>query len=152
MIAAALKDLGGYRGLNPNLDTAIAWLEAGGWEALPLGRKDIDGEKVYALVQSYKTKQSEAARYESHRSYLDIQMLISGREIIEVTDREKLKVSEPYKPDIEFYETPEPNPCFSMTIVPGEALVLFPEDAHRPCLAADSAPAPVKKLVLKIAI
>jgi YhcH/YjgK/YiaL family protein len=152
MIAAALKDLGGYRGLNPNLDTAIAWLEAGGWEALPLGKADVDGEKVYALVQSYETKRSEAARYESHRQYLDIQVLVSGKELIEVTDRDGLKASEPYKPDIEFYETPEPNPCFSMALAPGEALVLFPEDAHRPCLAAGGGPESVKKLVLKIRI
>ena len=152
MITSPLAKLGRYRGLNANLDKALAWLEAGGWEELPVGRKDIDGEKVYVLIQSYETKQPEAARYESHRDYLDIQLLISGREIIEVRNREGLKVAVPYQPDIEFYETPEPNPCYSMSIGPGDALVFFPEDAHRPQLAPGGESSRVRKLVLKIAI
>ena len=138
--------------MSANLDTAITWLEAGGWDALPEGRKDIDGDKVYALIQSYDTKASKAVRYETHRAYLDIQLLVSGTEIIEVTDRARLQVSVPYVIDIEFYATPEPNPCFSMLLMPGDALILFPEDAHRPGLAIDGRPVPVRKIVLKIAI
>ena len=152
MIATPLANLGRYKGLNANLDKALAWLEAGGWDNLPVGRKDLDGDSLYALTQSYETKLPEAARYESHRDYLDIQILIEGREIIEVTDRDSLKVSVPYAPDIEFYATPKPNPCHSMVLVPGDALVFFPEDAHRPQLAVDGLPSAVRKLVLKIAI
>jgi biofilm protein TabA len=152
MIASSLADLYRYKGLNANLDKALAWLASGGWEDLPVGRKDIEGDRLYVLIQAYETKMPDAARYESHRDYLDIQLLIAGREIIEVVNRDSLKVAVPYKPDIEFYETPEPNPCYSMSIGPGDALIFFPEDAHRPCLTSGALPTPVRKLVLKIRI
>ncbi|MCX7026527.1 MAG: YhcH/YjgK/YiaL family protein [Spirochaetes bacterium] len=152
MIATTLENLGRYKGLGANLDKAIAWLEAKGWENLPVGRKDIDGEKVYALIQSYDTKNSVKAGYETHRAYLDIQFLVSGKEIIEVRDAKGLKVSVPYTPDIEFYATPEHNPCFAMFMKPGNILILFPEDAHRPCIAVGGVSEPARKIVLKIAL
>ena len=44
----------------------------------------VDGENVYASVQTYVTK--DDAKYESHRRYIDIQYMIDGEEKIGVTD------------------------------------------------------------------
>lgn len=152
MIATSLTHIDRYRGLSASLDAAIDWLVSGAWKDLPVGRKDIDGDRLYALVQAYDSKLSAEARYEAHRAYLDIQVVLAGAEVIEVADVASLTVSTPYRPDVEHYATPEPNPCYSMRMGPGDALVLFPEDAHRPGLAIDGKSGPVKKLVLKIAI
>ncbi|HEY9055180.1 MAG TPA: YhcH/YjgK/YiaL family protein, partial [Rectinemataceae bacterium] len=124
----------------------------GAWKNLEAGKHEIDGTKVYALVSAYAAKSEDQARYETHKDYLDIQMLSSGAEIIEVRDARGLEVSVPYKPDIEFYATPHPNPCFSMRMEPGLALVLFPEDAHRPCLSAPGYSGEIKKVVVKVAL
>lgn len=152
MIATTLKDMGRYKGLGANLDTAIAWLEAGGWENLPEGKREIAGESVFALVQRYDSKVGAKCRFEAHRDYIDIQLLVSGAEIMETRAVEGLVVTEPYKPDIEFYGTPEGMTATSVLLIPGTAAILFPEDAHRPCMAIGGNPRPIHKIVIKVAL
>lgn len=151
MIATPIENLGRYKALGPNLATAISWLEAGGWESLPEGRHEIAGTEVYALVSRYASKAPQEARYETHRDYIDIQLLVSGRETVEARSAVGLSVSVPYKPDIEFYDFPEPGTCHEFLLAPGTALVFFPEDAHRPGLARDGVPEPIHKVVVKAA-
>ena len=151
MIASAIDKLDRYKGISANLDKGIDWLLSGAWKGLSPGKYEIDGARVYALVSAYAAKSEDQARYETHRDYLDIQLLSAGAEIIEVREARGLQVSVPYKPDIEFYTTPSPNPCFSMRMEPGLALVLFPEDAHRPCLAAPGWTGEIGKVVVKAA-
>lgn len=44
-----------------------------------MGRHEIDGDRVFALVQNYTTNPIEGALYEAHRRYSDIQFVFSGR-------------------------------------------------------------------------
>jgi biofilm protein TabA len=152
MISTQLKDIGRYKGLNPNLDTAIRWLETGNLLAFPEGRVEIDGDRVYALVQRYSTKTPDLCRFEAHRKYIDIQLLLSGEEIIQVRGIEGLEILEPYKPDIEFFKTPPAKTAHEMFVQAGTALILYPEDAHRPCIAADGVSKPAHKIVVKVAV
>ena len=46
------------------------------------GRHEIDGEEVYASVQRHFTKPVAERQYESHRKYIDIQYIHTGREIM----------------------------------------------------------------------
>jgi YhcH/YjgK/YiaL family protein len=150
MIATNVKHIGKYKGLSPLLDKAFDWVMAGGWEALPEGKHEIEGASLYAIVQRYDSKLAEKCRFETHRRYIDIQMLVSGTEIMEAADPSSLRVSEPYKPDAEFYSSPAAGPCCSFVCSKGDALVFFPEDAHRPCIAKDGRPEPIHKIVLKV--
>jgi YhcH/YjgK/YiaL family protein len=152
MIAAKLSDLGMYKAMGSNLAKAIEWLEKGGWETLADGKYEISGSQVFALVSHYDSKLPQAARFETHRNFIDIQLVVSGSEFLEVRDAEGLSVSEPYKPDIEFYATPEVRTCHEMLLEPGVALVLYPKDAHRPGIAIDGIPKPIHKLVVKVAV
>lgn len=157
MIATDVKHIVRYMGLGGNLDAAIDWIAAGGWEKLPEGKLEIAGDRVYAIVQRYNSKAIENCRFETHRNYIDIQMLVSGAELMEVRPAEGLKVTEPYKPDVEFYANPaSANPAaessHEILLTAGAAAILFPEDAHRPCIAVDGKPEAVHKIVLKVAI
>ncbi|MPL70774.1 Toxin-antitoxin biofilm protein TabA [bioreactor metagenome] len=150
MIATNVKRIGRYKGLSPLLDKAIDWILAGGWEALSEGKHEIDGTSLYAIVQRYDSKPIEKCRFETHRNYIDIQMIVSGTEIMEAAEAGSLAVSEPYKPDMEFYSSPAAGGCCSFVCSKGDALVFFPEDAHRPCVAKDGKPEPIHKIVLKV--
>ena len=46
MICDTLQHLGRYRGLHPNLDTAIDYLLTHDLAALQLGRTEVDGDKA----------------------------------------------------------------------------------------------------------
>ncbi len=152
MIATPLENLGRYKALGSAFAKAVEWIEAGGWETLPEGRHEIAGAEVYALVSRYDSKAPEEARYETHRDYIDIQIVVSGKEIVEARSAVGLAVSVPYKPDIEFYALPEPGTGHEFLLAPGTALVFFPEDAHRPGLAIRGVPEPIHKVVVKVAV
>ncbi len=150
MIATNVKHIGRYKGLSPLLDKAINWVLAGGWEALPEGKHEIEGTSLYAIVQRYDSKPVEKCRFEAHKKYIDIQMIVSGTEIMEGADPGSLTVSEPYKPDVEFYANPKAGSFCSFVCSSGDALIFFPEDAHRPCIAKDGKPEAIHKIVLKV--
>ena len=48
------------------------------------GRIEIDGERLYASVASYETGGRDERRFEAHRRYIDIQVLLAGEETIDV--------------------------------------------------------------------
>jgi YhcH/YjgK/YiaL family protein len=115
------------------------------------GRYPLDGEAMYAVVDSYETRTVESAHPEAHREYIDIQCVLAGHEQIAWWSTPGLQVQTPYDPakDIAFYDRPD-NAGTMIDMVPGRFAVFFPGDAHMPCLQAGTGPAPVKKVVIKI--
>jgi YhcH/YjgK/YiaL family protein len=152
MIVATIDDLKRYRGMSPRLDCAFDWIMDGSWKGLADGRHAIQGEEIYALVQRYETRELSAGKLEAHRKYIDIQMLAGGEELIHVTPAEGLEVIEAYKPDIEFFSMPAGGPVHVVHLKPGVVAVLFPEDAHMPCLRCGEAAAAATKVVVKVAV
>jgi len=150
MILTSLQHIGRYGAISGNLSAAAEWLRQNDYQTLPDGRYSIDGDKVYALVQQYQTKSPDVCFPEAHRVYIDIQLLVSGKEIVEVCGAEGLAIKEPYKPDIEFFQSAAE--AQKILLKPGFALILFPEDVHRPCLSESGTPEPVKKIVIKVAL
>ncbi len=116
------------------------------------GKVLMQGDRLYAGVDCYNTKARDAAKLETHRKYVDIQVLLSGSECLEIFPKNGLKVSQPYNPekDAEFYQVPADAPV-RITLSPGEFLVFFPEDAHMPGLMSGNVSQPVKKVVIKVA-
>ena len=150
MIVTSVSSLNRYHGLSKNLDIAIDWLLRGGWEGHADGRLDIDGDNVYALFQRYESKKPENARFETHREYIDIQLLLEGEEHVYVRDPRDLPIAVPYTYDIEFQEVPADPEAHVCLLRPGTALILFPEDAHRPGVCIDGKRIHCHKVVLKI--
>ncbi len=114
-------------------------------------RYHLQDDAIFAMVESYETKQPDLARPESHRTYVDIQMLLSGTERIDWWPTRGLTVNQPFAPDgnIAFYDQPD-SPSIPLILIPGRFAVFFPEDAHMPGLQTTGTPSPVKKVVVKI--
>ncbi len=133
------------------LTKAIEFLRLRGINELPDGRIEIDGDRVFAIVQRYETVKASEPKFEYHRKYIDVQYLVSGEEIIGWTPSDRLTVTEPYsaEKDIAFGTTARKwTPVY---IQAGWAAVFWPEDGHAPRLAAGS-PSPVMKIVVKVAV
>jgi len=115
------------------------------------GKVILDGDDLFAGIDCYVTKARADAKLETHQRYVDIQVLLSGTECLEIFPQANLTVSEPYdaERDVEFYEVPETAPI-RVTLKPGQFIVFFPEDAHMPCLNADDTLKPVQKVVIKL--
>ncbi len=117
-------------------------------DALPLGRNEI-GEGAFANVQEYETKLQ--SKFELHRRYIDVQLLSRGEELVFVTPKEEAR-----EPQAEFDEANDFILYASATtmkkvkVSPEDYLILYPSDAHQPCMAIDEQSKPVRKIVVKI--
>lgn len=117
----------------------------------PDGRYNIKGTDIYALVQSYSTEAPENKKLESHRRYIDIQYIVSGKEVIGWLPTEGLKAMTPYseEKDVVFYHNAEG--MSQLVLMPGIFVVFYPHDAHRPGCFLDK-PSSVRKIVVKVKI
>jgi biofilm protein TabA len=113
------------------------------------GRHEIEGEDIFALVSEYTTKAYSDARLESHCRYADLQVLLSGEEIIGYAPALGLKMAGEFDEakDIVFYESAVETGRTLLT--PGLFSVYFPHDAHAPGINSGVA-CSVKKVVIKI--
>ena len=112
----------------------------------PNGRYDF-GTDCYVNVMECDTS-ADLAPMEAHEQFIDVQMVLAGEEKIYVTAKAPLTVTEPYnaEKDIAFYAWKYAE---AVTYAAGEAVVLYPEEAHLPCRAANE-PMTIKKAVLKL--
>ena len=79
----------------------------------PAGRYEIAGADLFALVMDYSTRPPAAALLEAHRDYIDIQMVLAGREGCEWYPTAGLLTDSPYDPgkDAEFFQRPASGPA-----------------------------------------
>jgi YhcH/YjgK/YiaL family protein len=150
MIFDKLENYKTYESLSENLRKGFKYLRNDFTLETADGRYDIDGDKVFALVSSYKTKAYSEGAFESHKKYLDIQYVASGEELMGVTGLENLspKTEFNYENDIVFY-----NGDGQMIKLPaGYFMVLFPQDGHKPGIMAGDERLDVKKVVVKVLI
>jgi biofilm protein TabA len=112
------------------------------------GRVEIDGDKCFALVQSYTTARSSEKRWECHKKYVDIQYVVSGSESIEYAPIHKLLVEDDKTPnsDVIFFK---PATGTNLILEPGDFAVFFPQDGHKPGVVYDNVQQ-VKKIVVKV--
>ena len=135
MICDTLQHLDRYRGLHPNLDTAIRWLATHDLAALPNGRHTVDGEKVFINVMDADLRDAEGAAFEYHRRYADLQIDLTGGEHWGWTPAGREDA--PFDPaaDVGFVSGPEQA---SGVLGEGRFVLFFPGEPHKPsCRAGD---------------
>lgn len=150
MIHDSIRNAALYLPINPRLAVAFEYVSTFD-RGMDDGRYVIDGEEVFALVQSYDTAPAKEKLFESHRRHIDVQFVATGRERILHTDARELDVETPYdeEKDIVFYA--EPGFSSSILLRRGEFVILHPDDAHKPgCMAGGRDG--VKKVVVKVRI
>lgn len=148
MIIDKIENSSKYISAHKSFEESFSFLKKAVTEDLPVGRYEIDGNNVFAFIQEYATKTDSA--FETHNNYIDIQFIVSGVEVIKVSDISNMKVSVPYNEerDVTFYEDYE-NATVGI-IESGMYGIFFPWDAHKPGLALKEIPSDVKKIVVKV--
>ena len=113
-----------------------------------MGRYELDGDNIFVLIQDQTTASVENKRAESHRNYIDIQYLFTGKEVQGYAPLlPGVTGEEPAGKDNIFYADVE-NEQF-VTLHPGEFTVFFTNDIHRPNCTMDE-PVNIHKAVVKI--
>lgn len=139
-----------YETLHPQFKKAFDFIRNTDLMNKEVGRYEIDGDNLFGLVQEYDTVDYTKKFYETHKTYIDIQFIISGSEMMGHGSKEKLTVTNPYNPekDVEKFETAKLSEC---RIDERFYAIFFPGDPHMPgCSVPGEGDQAVKKLVLKI--
>ena len=107
-------------------------------------------DSYYFKVMSYKTQLSPKI-IESHRKEVDVQILLSGKELIKIYKEEDVRVMEKYnsKIDCQFYQELN-SPISELILEPSYMAVFFPNDIHGPIHAYNKQVTILKKIVIKI--
>jgi biofilm protein TabA len=151
MIVAELDHIARQAAMSPRLRKGLDFLHNLDPQALEPGTVEIDGREVYAMIQSYTSRPvTENPRFEAHRKYLDIQCLVSGTEAMGWAPLDQLVASAPYNVERDMLIGAVPVEVRTLVrFTAGQAILLYPSDAHAPGLAAGE-PEPIVKVVVKV--
>lgn len=135
---------------NPIFAASIDWIQKNGAQVAP-GIHELGEEGWYANAHGYTTQERALCAWENHRHTVDLQFLIEGTEVIDVTSRELLEL-DVYKEEADAEKfLPADVPFSQVVVAENEAIVLFPGEAHRPKVALQD-PCALRKLVVKIPV
>ena len=149
MILDELDHLGSYAALNAGFETVRAFVAATDLAALPLGRCEIDGGRVFAIVARGENQGRDGAKLEIHRKYIDVQVILSG--IDEMGYKPLSECSSPagqYDADKDLQFFSDASEAW-IAVSAGRFAIFFPQDAHAP--QAGEGGKRVHKVVFKVA-
>lgn len=138
MILDRLENAHLHHALGAEVAMALAYLRRTDFTGVPNGRHELDGQRVYAVVQRYRPKPPAEAKWEAHRQYLDVQYMAQGSERMGCTPLcDGLTVRQTYDPqqDCALYDANGE----LFTLQAGSFVIFTPHDVHSPGLAIDGA-------------
>ena len=149
MIFDSIENAELYFGLGDRIKLALEFIKKTDFKSIKEETVEIDGKNIFAMIQKYNTRNTEDAKWESHRKYIDIQYMIEGAENMGFVLSDYLDILEEYneEKDVEFLE----GLGDYMQINKGEFVVFFPDDAHMPGIKIKENEM-VHKVVIKIAV
>jgi YhcH/YjgK/YiaL family protein len=113
--------------------------------------KESLGNGIFVLKQAYNTKSREDCFFEAHKKYIDIQYMVKGEEIMDVSPLEDLEIIKEYDEEKDFTKAASKNGFSSLHIKEKELAIFYPNDAHQPCIKVDESTL-IFKAVIKIPV
>ena len=152
MIFDNLKNKELYFGVNAKFEKAFEFIHKAIEENMADGKYKIDGKELYAAVSSYKTKEEKVAKFEGHKNYIDIQVIVSGIEKMANTEISNIEPNTEYnsEKDVMFYA--DKDDVSTLVARSGDFAIFFPTDIHKPGMTFGDIPSEVKKIVVKVRV
>lgn len=148
MILDTLENAHCYFALNKGFAVAFEFLKRPDLKELPVGRYEIDGDRVHAMVVRGPGRRIDDARLETHEQNIDVQLVLTGAD--QIGWKPKSSCSQPlggYDPDSDLQLFAD-EPDAYLSTRPGAFAMFFPEDAHMPMISAGE----IHKVIAKIAV
>jgi YhcH/YjgK/YiaL family protein len=150
MIHDHISNASNYAFPNPLLQKGLDFLRSPEAASMPVGRFEIEGDRLFALVQEYSTRPQKDCFWEAHRKYIDIQFVSAGVEDIGYAPLASLKIVDPYDSAKDMMKLTGNGSVLRTSA--GMFAIFFPHDAHKPCMAPNGVIAPLRKIVVKVAM
>lgn len=146
MVVDKLENLEKYVSLNPLFAQAVEFLKSTDLDAHEIGKMTLKEGELMVNFSQTRPKTKEEAKLETHNQFIDIQIPLSGVEVMGYTPRTDLPEEEyNAEKDITFYKGLAKD---YLTITPGMFAIFFPQDGHAPGVTSDG----VKKVIVKVRV
>lgn len=149
MIIDKLSNAHLYSGLSERINKAFSYLKKTDFSKMELGKYEIDGDNIFAIVNEYQTKDASEGKLEAHKKYIDVQFVAKGKELMGYVPLANQEVIDEYNEqnDITFYSSEK---SFTQ-IDEGMFAIFFPTDVHLPGIKVNEK-SYVKKVVVKVKV
>ena len=146
MILTTLADSGRIEPLHPLFKRFFDYVKEHDLLHAPLGRIEVDGDRLF--INNVEADLTDAATQplEAHREYIDVHVVLGGEEHFgwrPLADCAAVRQSYDPAADCALYAD---RPSSWLTLRPGQAAIVFPEDPHAPVVGEGR----VRKLIGKI--
>jgi biofilm protein TabA len=148
MILDVLENAHRYLALNKGFAKAIEFILRPDLKELPVGKYEIDGDRVFAMVSKDPGRKKENALLETHEKYIDIQLVLAGTDDMGWKPRslcEQPTGEYDQNTDVQFFAD-EPDAWLSTGS--GAFAIFFPEDAHMPLISSGQ----LHKVIVKVTV
>jgi len=149
MILGKIAHLDAQTGIDEKLITIIRQALELRPETLAAGRYEIEGDDIFMNVMTFETVNYDAKRYEQHREYLDVQILLNGSERIDFGPLGAAVDPQAYHQDDDYQLCDVVEPVQTLAMEPGMFAVFLPGEPHKPgCI--NTAEQTITKAVIKV--
>lgn len=146
MVVDHLQNARVYESLQAAFVRAFEFLRTLRAEHFTEGRRELDGNRLYALAVVGDGKPRENVPLERHRRYIDIQYVVGGTDTMEWRSAHDCStVSRPYDEATDAILWSD-WPNLWVDVPPGHFAIFWPHDAHAPMCGSER----IHKVVVKI--
>jgi len=148
MILDTLANAARYAAVHPRFAAAFEFLARPSTPSMKDGRHEIDGDRLFVLIEHSDGRGRDGAKLEAHRRYIDIQVTLEGLEEIGWAPLAALRPPPggyDGTKDIAYFDD---RPTTWAGVPPGHFAIFFPEDAHAPLAGRGQ----MRKAIVKVAV
>ena len=148
MVFDSLENASQYFSLNTQFEQAFTYLQKQELKNLSVGKYEIDGDNIFAIVVKEVGRGKDKALLETHEQYIDIQLMVSGIDNMGWRDKatcEKPTMDYDKNKDVQLFSD---KPDIWIETKPGKFAIFFPEDAHMPMISDNL----LHKIVVKVKV
>ena len=148
MIVSNLQNSSRVEVLHPLFKTLFDYVKSHDLLHAELGRIDIDGDNLFIMNINPECVAQAKQVLEVHRAYIDVHILLQGRERI------GWKAFEDVNQEVKPYEKEGDCALYSdcsttwVDLYPGQFMIVYPEDPHAPIIGQGK----IRKLIAKVKI
>ena len=148
MIISNLQNSGRVESLHPLFKKLFDYVKTHDPLHTPCGRIELEGDKLFVNNVNPTCVAADNQVLELHREYIDVHILLEGKETIGWKAIEELThEQQPYQAesDCALYTD---KPTTYVDLLPGQFVIVFPEDPHAPLIGEGK----IRKLIGKVKI
>jgi biofilm protein TabA len=149
MIFDDIKQLSRYSHI-PFIEDVIRFLHREDVVYLKEPEIEIRGRDVFVRIMRYQPKPAQENKFETHRVYADVQVMLKGKEIMQIARPQDLKSTTEYDRENDYQFFAVDKNISDLVVDEGQCAVFFPGEPHRPSCRCPDYDGENLKLVFKI--